>query len=101
MSGSVEAFTQQQLPPVEGKDFPFSSAPGFFVRGGVYAARLSTGGEAGALTGGSALGGVGWEFDAGGIGIAPEFAWRLGRVARGVRFSGAAPAVGLHFYRAL
>ena len=45
--------------------------------------------------------GFGDEFDLGGIGLAPEVAWRQVFLAGDAAFTGLAPAIGVHFYKML
>ncbi len=85
---------------VGGKLFPVDDVAAF-VRAEAFTSTLNPRGEAGIQRGESALGGLGYEFDFGGIGLAPELAWRRGLLGDGTRFSGSAPAVGLHFYSAI
>lgn len=84
---------------IEGKLFPVDEVAAF-VRAEGYTTTLNPRGDAGIQRGESALLGLGYEFDLDGIGLAPEFAWRWGLLGDGTRFTGAASAVGLHFYRA-
>jgi hypothetical protein len=86
---------------VEGKYFPVPSHINVFVRGGVYAATLSTRDTLGSFHGQSALLGIGYEWDWDGIGIAPEFSWRIGKLSQNVSFTAAGPAIGVHFYSAI
>jgi hypothetical protein len=85
----------------EGKIFPFAGLVHVFARAGVYSSTLTSNGPLGSTTGTSGLLGIGYEWDLGGIGLAPEFSWRTGWLARSIKFEGSAPAIGLHFYKAL
>ena len=86
---------------IEGKAFPAPDTAHVFVRLGGYQAQMVTGGDLGRIKGTSALGGLGYEFNWGGIGIAPEMSWRRGNLANDVSFAGTAPAIGVHFYKML
>lgn len=83
---------------VEGKVFPTSALSNTFLRLGVYHANLESNGTLGVRTGLSGLVALGYEWNLAGIGLAPEFAYRVGQLGQGLSFSGTAPAIGLHFY---
>lgn len=84
----------------EGKAFPWEALP-VFGRLGAFQTRLNPRGDAGIRTGRSLLIGFGYEFDLGGVSLAPEMSWRRGTLDPGVTFSGVAPAIGVHFYQAI
>lgn len=86
---------------IEGKFFPLPNILNLFFKSGVFDAQLTSNGSAGQLHGRSVLGGVGYEWDLGGIGLAPEISWRWARLANQTEVVGVAPAIGLHFYHAL
>ena len=86
---------------IEGKFFPLPNIVNLFFKCGVFDAQLTSNGVAGQLRGHSLLGGVGYEWDLGGIGLAPEISWRWGRLADQTEVVGSAPAIGVHFYHAL
>jgi hypothetical protein len=86
---------------IEGKIFPLPNILNLFFKGGVFDAQLTSNGTAGQLGGHSLLGGVGYEWDLGGIGLAPEISWRWAKLAHQTVVVGSAPAIGLHFYHAL
>lgn len=85
----------------EGKSFPLRDTLPAFFRLGVYQVTLTSNSDAGKLKGTSYLAGVGYEFKLGDIGLAPEMSWRKGSLREDVNFSGTAPCIGLHFYKAL
>jgi hypothetical protein len=82
------------------KIFPSAVMPAFF-RLGAYQATLMTDGSAGNLTGASGLGGLGYEWNLSGIGLAPELSWRRAVLAKGIAADAFAPCLGVHFYHAL
>ena len=81
----VKAFAAAEFPPV-------------FVRLGVYDVRMLASGTEETWHGLSRLLGLGYEFRIGSIGLALECAWRTADLSHGVRVTGTAPAIGVHFY---
>ncbi len=86
---------------LETKYFPLPECASAFGRLGIYESTLQTNGTRGVIRGQSILLGLGYEWNLGGIGLAPEMAWRFVELDQGLSARGTAPAIGLHFYRAL
>ena len=86
---------------IEGKFFPLPKIVNLFFKFGVFDAQLTSNGPAGHLHGQCILSGMGYEWDLGGIGLAPEISWRWARLGDHTEVVGTAPAIGLHFYRAI
>lgn len=85
----------------EAKWFPRPELVSFFTRAGVFSSTLATRDVLGTFRGESILFGIGYEWNWDGIGIAPEFDWRLGQLDASVSFVSRGPAIGLHFYTLL
>ncbi len=84
---------------MEAKVFIWGPDLPIFTRAGLFSSSLATRDTLGTFHGGSILFGFGYEWNWDGIGIAPEFDWRLGRLNQGVSFKSQGPAIGVHFYK--
>lgn len=91
--GKIQQFTLG----VEWKEFLLEQLP-LFSRLGTGVSILNTEGTADGLFGSYLYAGIGWEFKVGGLGIAPEIAFRQAFYESGVKAQTFTPSIGFHFY---